>query len=248
MSQNDEFNLRELIGEGDADVKMPGIEDTPASELPLPSVPKPETNNYSPRVEKVGPPVPPETVKLSHPVPLVPMGELPETPSTIAPMIQDADIQPTVDEKGKPTETREDVDAEYYDTFNATVAEVKDLEPEALQAVMHRLDRMIRRAKIQKTAVRVTYGGKIEFVDAKRLKNLKDKDAEFMSRRKVVDGEAKPKAPKSPKADTGLTTAEKQVKQFVKLSMDEATIRKTLSDIGTAIPTNLTELIAKFKK
>jgi len=294
MSNKDEFNLRDLLGE-DAENVLPTIDDTPASELRETDVPtglgdlkatRDAERAWEIQVSKVikdamkidggcdvcaceasqlldgvrlcrfhvtfpkasaadctdckhraaidaenyivqGSIIP----TLAHPTaPNVSIADLPEVPLEVSPKLADM----------------EDIDEEYLATFNATVAEVKDLSADDLLTLRHRLERMIRRVKIQKNAIKATYEGKLHLVDAKKLKGLKDRDSEFMSGRKVKTEKAA-KAPKSPKADAGLTTAEKQVKQFVKLQMDEATIRTTLTSVGTAIPANLEALIAKFK-
>jgi hypothetical protein len=216
---------------------FPRIEDTPASQLTVTNIVPDKGHPISPRVEKVPDPVAPEVVQLSHPMPNI---TLPTSLDESKPVMVSPDLK---DEAGT-------LDEEYYSTFNATITEVKDLEPEALQALRHRLDRMIRRAKIQQRAIRVTEEGKLSLIDEKRRAKIKAKDTEFMSnRRKADDATDGPRAPrKAASKDTGLSQVEKQIKQFVKLNMNEATIRATLNSLGTAIPENLTALIAKHRK
>lgn len=177
--------------------------------------------------------------KLSHPQPQPIITELPETTASI--------LSPDLkDEAG-------DLDEEYYLTFNATIQEVKDLEPEQLQQLRHRLHRMIRRAKIQLRGITVTEEGKLKLIDQKRIAKIKQNDTEFMARRKkadaAVDGAAPTKTKKSSSSSSnGIPQVEKQIKQFVKLNMSEATIRATLQGLGTTVPSNLAELIAKYSK
>lgn len=242
MAQDD-FDLREMLGEPEDDgVKPPTIEDVPASQLPLTSVVKEE--KIDARVAAASKPTyiadGHKVETLSHPVPLVPMDtDVPPPPSAVM-------SQMVNDEVGT-------LDEEYHATFNATIVEVKDLEPEALQALRHRLDRMIRRAKIQQRAIRVTEEGKLALITEKRRASIKAKDAEFMSRRKAQgdaspDGVQKREKRAKTEKDEALSKAEKQIKQFVKLNMNEATIRTTLQAVGTPIPENLADLITKFKK
>jgi hypothetical protein len=266
MSQSDEFDLRELLGDGtDPDLALPSIEDTPASELAtidlVEVVEKTHEQLYphgcparcercvirlnlkDARVEATKQPnyiLDGHNIQehLAHPIPEPPAVEIDSAPAVI--------LSPDLkDEAGQ-------LDEEYHATFNATIAEVKDLEPEALQELRHRLDRMIRRAKIQQRAIRVTEEGKLQFIEEKRRKAIRQKDTEFQSKRSKEQEEAKaggskPKAA-SKKSDSGMSAAEKQVKQFCKLMMDEATIRTTLAAVGTPIPENLAEMIAKHRK
>jgi hypothetical protein len=239
MSKNDEFDLRELLGDpGEPDSRRPAIQDTPASELPLPTKPAPEEERPEVAWVKTYTGVPHgQQEQLSHPQPEPPKISIEDLDS---PLLLSPDYK---DEAGE-------LDDEYRLTFAATIEEVKDLEPEALQALRHRLDRMIRRAKIQQRAIRVTEEGKLQLIDEKRRKAIRVKDSEFMSghRKASVASEPKEKKVKSPKADVGLSQVEKQVKQFVKLMMSDEVIRTTLAAVGTAIPENLTELIARYRK
>ena len=239
MSKSDEFDLRELLGEPSADdMAMPAFGDVPASELTPITTPKVETERPESAWIKTYNGAPHgEQERLSHPQPEPPVISVEDLASPIS-------LSPDLkDESGE-------LDEEYYLTFNATIVEVKDLEPEQLQALRHRLDRMIRRAKIQQRAIRVTEEGKLSLVEEKRRKAIRVKDSEFMSKRKVADEATGPKTPRTSSKGTSsaMSQVEKQVKQFVKLAMNEATIRATLSSLGTAIPENLAELIAKHTK
>lgn len=265
---SDEFDLKDLIGEPDDVGSMPTIENVPASQLNVPEINddvkcafcdcwmaglragkkvcvfhtshdaseeclkcKVRKIMHTDKYLQSGH----ATEKLSHPIPQPIITEIPDAPQSL--------LSPDLkDEAGS-------LDEEYYRTFNATIEEVKDLEPEALQELRHRLDRMIRRAKIQQRAIRVTEEGKLEFIEEKRRKAIKTKDQEFMARRKKADDAIMPasaKAPKTPKS-SGVPQIEKQIKQFVKLNMNEAVIRATLQGIGATVPDNLAELIAKYR-
>lgn len=192
------------------------------------------------KAESVGPtppPVPPRD-EPAHPVARV-TSELPPAPVSHVPQVN------------KPDEAGE-LDDEYWSTFNGTVEEVKDLEPEQMQELRHRLDRMIRRAKIQLRAIRVTEEGKLQFVEEKRRKAMRVKDAEFMAERKVAQGDATTTDARERKAKKeareAVSKLEKQIKQFVKLNMNDASIEATLKDLHGSVPDNLAELIAKYRK
>ena len=257
MSNNDEFDLRELLGEdGEEPIPVVSIEDVPASQLPTLGVMTDKQVEKKVAKEEPSPTAVAmarpdyisnghKTETLSHPVaPNVPIDKIPEAPIPISQVVADPDLTP---DPNKP-ETEEELDSEYFETFNATIPEVKDLEPEVLLDLYHRLARMIRRAKIQRRAIKVTYEGKIQFIDAKRLKALRDKDAEFENKRRRVAERDATKVVKGKSSNAGLSQVEKQVKQFVKLNMNDETIRTTLVAVGTAIPNNLSEMIARFRK
>lgn len=237
MSKNDEFNLRDLLGDvDDVPSMVPAIPDTPASELALPPKPKKEPKPSQEELLTKFPGLKTNAEeRLSHPQPEPPKISLEDlsSPTLLSPDLKD--------------ETGE-LDEEYRLTFDATVTEVKDLEPEQLQALRHRLDRMIRRAKIQQRAIRVTEEGKLQFVEEKRRKAMRVKDSEFMSKRKIAQADGTETKAKSKSKDSGMSTVEKQVKQFCKLMMNEATIRATLTSLGTPIPSDLSEMIARHKK
>jgi len=155
-----------------------------------------QSPNYIPDGAKLEP---------AHPIPVVSVLEQPDPLAAV----MSPDYK---DEAG-------DLDSDYYATFNPAVEEVKDLEPARIQELRHRLDRMIRRAKIQQRALIVTFEGKVALSDSKDLKILRDKDTEWMKkRRQIAEGDGT-KSPK--KSATGLSVVEKQVKQFVKLNMRE---------------------------
>lgn len=263
MSQSDEFDLRELLGDPGEPSTFNGIEDTPASELipfdVVEVVEKTHAQLYptgcparceecckrlelltqAQRLQKYPGLVTNASERLAHPTPEPPVieAELTQVGALMSPDLKD--------DSGS-------LDSEYYDTFNATITEVKDLEPEALQELRHRLDRMIRRAKIQQRAIRVTEEGKLSLVEEKRRKAIRAKDTEFMSKRAKQEAagiaEPKEKKPRASKGEAGLSQVEKQVKQFVKLAMSDEVIRTTLAAVGTAIPENLSEMIARFRK
>lgn len=271
MADN-EFDLRELLGDdSEAEGRMPTIEDVPASQLNVHEVDvdvkcafcdcfmvamrahkkvcrfheshdfkdecltcKVKKQMASPdyvekwtRTEPVHPTPPANLVVVDDPV-----------GSKLSDNLKDADI--------------DDVDADYYQTFNATIQQVANMEAEDLQKLRHRLHRMIHRAKIQIRGIQVTEEGKVKLIEEKRRAAIRAKDTEFMSKRKKASEEAASQAG-SPKAKSTSKTAavpavEKQIKQFVKLNMNEATIRATLTGLGTSVPANLSELIAKYSK
>lgn len=238
MSQNDEFNLRDLLGDNPEELGLPDIGMTPSSELPL--IGKPLTDEkVDARVKAAQDPNyianGHKTEQLSHPIPPAPEVTFEGTRATVSPAV--------------PDEVIDYLSAEYQSIFNGAVTEVKDMSPEQLQARRHQLMRRIQEDKIAIRAIRITEEGKLQYIEEKRRAAIRVKDAEFMAKHKAVTdtSEKKPRV-KGASSDKGLSTVEKQVKQFVKLNMDEATIRTTLTAVGTAIPSNLTELISRFRK
>lgn len=277
MAQSDEFDLRDLLGDNDDGVPaIPVITDTPASELTevessLKSVqchrcacfmvavfaekrvcrhhldhPNDPTCGDCDRRKLINSSAylnsanaKPE--KLSHPV--APNVTAEEGVISIVPVVKDMDLEP------QPGEKMSELDREYYECYNATIKEVKDLEPEELQKLRHKHLTMIRRAKIINQAIRIVMEGKLQLVDAKRRREIQDKDADFMKSRgsqkigTVAGTEKKASSSKS----TGMSAAEKQIKQFCKLNMPEQAIIDTLKAVGTGVPENVKELIAKHR-
>ena len=259
MSQNDEFDLRELLG-ADGDLgELPTPEDTPASELTPTALPKTEERPESswakdPRYSNR----PPE-VERPHPMaPEVAEEKFPEAPSVLSPMINDNDINIPAKEIEEMNisgalgdETTETLDQEYYRIFNDTQVETKDLEAEQLQVIRHRMMRAIRRIKIAMNGIRVNELGKLAVIPESRRRLVRERDADFMAKRKAVEGDVsitKAKTPRAKSSNSGLTQAEKQIKQFVKLNMNDETIRATLISVGTGVPENVQELINKYRK
>lgn len=186
------------------------------------------------------------TEKLAHPVaPNVTAEGSNDSGAVVSPVKSDPDVEVTI-----PGVERDELDREYYECFNATMQECKDLEPEKLQEIRHRHLRMIRRAKIMNQAIRVLEEGKLQLVDAKRRKKILDEDADFMKRRareqKAAEAAGGSTTKKS--STTGMSAAEKQIRQFCKLNMPDEAIISTLKAVGTGVPENVAELIAKHRK
>src|SRR3954468_13989460 len=121
MSNKDEFDLRELLGDpGESESRPPAIEDVPASELALPTKPakavEPERPESAWIKTYAGAPHG-EQERLSHPMPEPPKISIEDlnSPALLSPDLKD--------EAGE-------LDDEYRLTFAATIEEVKDLEPE----------------------------------------------------------------------------------------------------------------------
>lgn len=292
MAQNDEFDLRELLGDGDEHIVVPDINalapEVPASELAevestLKSVqcwrcscfmigmlngdrvcrhhkdhPKDPACPDCARRRIMNAPGYIEnghhTERLPHPLAapvVVPVEEKGSSP--VVSEVRDLEI----DEVTTPAVKALNVEAirvpedeltrEYYEVFNETVAAAETLEPEDLQERRHRNLRLIRRAKIQNQAFNYLMEGKLQLVDAKRRRAIQEKDAEFMKQRaaqKAVEGDK----PKKSSSTTGMSAAEKQIKQFCKLNMPDQAIIDTLKAVGTGVPENVAELIAKHRK
>lgn len=184
--------------------------------------------------------------QLAHPMAPSVLSDLPDAPSSIVSNIPpDPDIE--VKELKAP---EEELDREYWEVFNATIQEVKDLEPEKLQEIRHKHLRMIRRVKIMNQAIRQTEEGKLQLIDAKRRAKIREKDSEFMARR-VREKEQEAAAGGSSKrssATKGMSAVEKQIRQFCKMNVPAAAIPGLLTAAGTAIPENIQELIEKHRK
>jgi hypothetical protein len=277
MAQNDEFDLRELLGDGDdRAISIPKVEDIPASELTEvestlksvqchrctcfmvgviadkrvcrhhkdypndPSCPDCARRALMPALERSAKLH--ENERLAHPAAPNVTSESSNGSGTLVSPITDKDVE-------LPGVERDELDREYWECFNATTVECKDLEPEQLQEIRHKHLRMIRRAKIMNQAINVLMEGRLQLIDVKRRQKIREKDAEFMARRvkeKEIDA-ATGKVKSGAKSSTGMSAAEKQIKQFCKLNMPDQAIIDTLKAVGTGVPENVAELIAKHR-
>lgn len=269
MSQNDEFNLRDLLGDGDSDQSVPSIPDVPASQLPELTVPvssKDEvnvncafcdcimvavvSNKQVCEAHRLDTTVTCATCarrRLIHDPNYIQNGHKTEPVHPVAEVVTTPqEMTTTIQSPALPDDAGK-FDEEYVTTFNGEIEQIKDLEPESIQERQHKMLTMIRRAKIAVMAMQVTMEGKIALVDSKRRKAMLDADKAYRSRRVSLDKEGKASSSKgSSKSSTGLSAIEKQIKQFIKLKMSDDTIIQTLKMVGE-VPSNVRELIAKHR-
>jgi hypothetical protein len=206
--------------------KKPSFTDTPASELNI--IPKPRADEKPPATYKT----PDRPEPLSPQRPEIPYQEV-EAPIRISPIMPEHRALDQLTEK-------------YKDLFNGTITQVKDLTAEDLQKIIHGMDEKIEMIKVQKWAARITYEGKVQLEDEKVRKKLKEADSAFYVPRREK-GAAKSAASPARAEKQALTKMEAGIKQLVRLKMDEATIRKTLTDSGSPVPENLTAIISQFQ-
>jgi hypothetical protein len=210
----------------------------PASQME--TIPAPKTRADEKAAPKFVMPDHKEPLEPQHPPVIVDITEFQE-PTPVAPKLPEAVLEIIKSEK------------EYEELFNGTVNEVASMGAEDLMRLRHSMSAKIERIKIQQWAVIVTYEGKLKAADPKTRKKIQEADSEFWVARKEKNAR-KARATRSTggngeaKGDTGLTKLEKDIKMYVKLKFNEATIRKALTDTNTAVPENLAELITRFSQ
>ncbi len=206
--------------------KKPSFTDVPASELTI--IPKPRADE-KPAATFTTPDRP---EPLSPQRPEIPYVEI-EVPIRISSILPEHRALEQLTEK-------------YRELFNGTITQVKDRSTDDLQKIIHGMDEKIEMIKVQKWAARITYEGKLQLVTEAKRKQLKDADSAFyVPRREKGAAKTKTSNPQAAQKQA-LSKMEAGIKQLVRLKMDEATIRKTLTDSGSPVPENLTAIISQF--